>query len=83
MTYPKPCAGDCNRTLRPAKSDPAAYPTADIEHHAHGLCGRCNRKRLRNPEWDPNTQHILKTRHENNIAGLTRFMARIRGKSRV
>ena len=86
--YPKPCAGTCNRILRPGGSNPADYPTADLEHHAHGLCARCYKVNYRNPELFKgllalSMPGIKQIRHDNNVAGLNRFMARIKGKSKV
>ena len=85
MSYPKPC-GDCKRVMRPYTSTPDDYPTAEAVHSARGLCKTCySRRWVAHREAHPVTltPELEKIRHETNVRGLQRFMARIRGKSRV
>src|SRR5690625_3946238 len=46
--YPKPCK-NCARIMRPQRSSPEDYPTAETIHQAHGLCQAC----YTNPERKP------------------------------
>lgn len=75
--YPKPCR-NCDAIMKPRDAPPEKYPAAETIHRAHGLCEECYMHR-RNTK--PPTGLAL-VRHENNIAGLNRFMQRIKGKSR-
>lgn len=85
--YPKPCR-NCARILRPAGTSAEDYPTSEIPHHANGICRTCYRYHYRHgeyptPELIEKQTRLGRIRHENNVAGLNNFLARIRGKSRL
>ena len=46
--YPKPCV-NCDRIMRPQRSSPEDYPTAEATHQAHGLCQACYTNPTRKP----------------------------------
>jgi len=76
-SFPKPC-GTCDVIMRPASAPPEKYPTAEATHGGFGLCKACYMHQR--PTKAP--AGFAQLKHENNIAGLERFMARIKGKSR-
>ena len=87
IEYPHPCAA-CTSLMRPQHAQIDDYPTAVIQHHAHGICRTCYGYHYRHGEYPSpeviEAQHKLEElRHQNTVAGLNRFMARIRGKSKV
>lgn len=90
--YPKPCAGTCNRILRPGNTSKEDYPTSQIAHQAQGMCGACYRRFKRNPDQfaltrSKATTRLDRIRHDNNMRGLVRFLAarhqRLDRRSRV
>ena len=86
-TYPRPCES-CNRMMRPRRATPHDYPTAVVGHQAHGMCSTCyqahwNYRGFPDPARLEENIRLEQLRHENTVAGLEKFMRRIRGKSRV
>ena len=84
--YPRPCEV-CNRLMKPRAVTDDEYPTATIQHQAHGLCRTCygyhyRHKKYPSPEVIEAQHKLEELRHQNTVAGLNRFMQRIRGKSR-
>jgi hypothetical protein len=87
MAYLKSCT-ECSRLMRPSQAPKSAYTSETVVHGGRGLCKTCYTRRWRwvaNREAHPVTltPELEKIRHETNVRGLQRFMARIRGKSRV
>jgi hypothetical protein len=87
IEYPRPCEA-CARLMRPRHAEIDDYPTAVTQHHAHGLCRTCygyhyHHKKYPSPEVIEAQHRLEELRHENTVAGLNRFLDRIRGKSKV
>jgi len=77
LAYPKPC-DNCDVLMRPDSAPPEKYPTAEAAHGGYGLCKACymHQRMTKAPAG------FAQLKRENNIAGLNRFMQRIKGKSR-
>jgi hypothetical protein len=74
-----PCV-DCGRPIRLLSQKIADHPGTIIGYVTRRLCDTHDKHRRVTPRHGT---HIDQARHENNIAGLNKFMARIRGTSRL